>query len=102
MSGPPTMTALRKYSLELRECAVRMYRTSDPGRRFKKLAVGLGGTPEADAGERDDRPTIDERAELVTLRKEVAQFKRANDVVRTVLSLKPARLKQMSRVLVVS
>ncbi|MFI7299928.1 transposase, partial [Streptomyces sp. NPDC050121] len=68
-----------KYSLELRERAVRMYRTSDPKPQIKKLAVDLGVHPEAlrgwirqaeaDAGERDDRLTRDERAELVALRK---------------------------------
>ncbi len=30
MRGTSTMAAPRKYSLELRERAVRMYRTSDP------------------------------------------------------------------------
>ncbi|MEU5060214.1 MULTISPECIES: transposase [unclassified Streptomyces] len=69
------MTAPRKYSLELRERAVRMYRTTDPKPQIKKLAVDLGVHPEAlrgwirqaeaDAGERDDRLTTDERAELL-------------------------------------
>lgn len=93
MRGTSTMAAPRKYSLELRERAVRMYRTSDPKPQIKKLAVDLGVHPEAlrgwirqaeaDAGERDDRLTTDERAELVALRKENAQLKRANDVLRT-------------------
>ncbi|WP_328493954.1 transposase [Streptomyces sp. NBC_00414] len=87
------MAAPRKYSLELRERAVRMYRTSDPKPQIKKLAVDLGVHPEAlrgwirqaeaDAGERDARLTTDERAELMALRKENAQLKRANDVLRT-------------------
>ncbi|MGW3985162.1 transposase [Streptomyces mirabilis] len=38
---------------------------------------------EADAGERDDRLTTDERAELAALRKENVQLKRANEVLRT-------------------
>ncbi|MFJ9034606.1 transposase [Streptomyces sp. NPDC102274] len=87
------MAAPRKYSLELRERAVRMYRTTEPKPQIKKLAVDLGVHPEplrgwvrqaeADAGERDDRLTTDERAELMALREENAQLKRANDVLRT-------------------
>lgn len=62
MRGTSTMAAPRKYSLELRERAVRMYRTTDPKPQIKKLAVDLGVHPEAlrgwirqaeaDAGER--------------------------------------------------
>src|SRR5690349_4988562 len=93
MRGTSTMAAPRKYSLELRERAVRMYRTADPKPQIKKLAVDLGVHPEAlrgwirqaeaDAGERDDRLTTDERAELAVLRKENVQLKRANEVLRT-------------------
>ncbi|GAU71618.1 putative transposase [Streptomyces sp. NBRC 110611] len=87
------MAAPRKYSLELRERAVRMFRTVDPKPQIKKLAVDLGVHPkalrgwfrqaEADAGERDGRLTTDERAVRVTLRNENAQLKRANDALRT-------------------
>ncbi|MFJ9615319.1 transposase [Streptomyces noursei] len=83
MRGPVTMAAPRKYPLELRERAVRMYRTMEPRPQIKRLAVDLGVHPEAlrgwlrqaeaDAGECDDRLTTDERAELVALRKENAQ-----------------------------
>ncbi|MFK0290044.1 transposase [Streptomyces sp. NPDC090442] len=76
------MAAPRKYPLELRDRVVRMYRTSDPRPQIKRLAVDLGAHPEAlrgwirqaeaDAGERDDRLTTDERAELATLRMENA------------------------------
>ncbi|MDH6222754.1 transposase-like protein [Streptomyces pseudovenezuelae] len=72
---------------------MRMYRTTDPKPQIKKLAVDLGVHPEAlrgwirqaeaDAGERDDRLTTDERAELVALRKENTQLKRVNDVLQT-------------------
>lgn len=41
------MAAPRKYSFELRERAVRMYRTSAPKPQIKKLAVDLGVHPEA-------------------------------------------------------
>ncbi|MER6562669.1 transposase domain-containing protein [Streptomyces sp. NPDC001027] len=102
MRGTSTMAAPRKYSLELRERAVRMYRTSDPKPQIKKLAVDLGVHPEAlrgwirqaeaDAGERDDRLTTDERAELVALRKENVQLKRANDVLRTASAFFAAQL----------
>ncbi|MCX5250695.1 transposase [Streptomyces sp. NBC_00201] len=80
------MAAPRKYSLALRERAVRMYRTSDPKPQIKTLAVDLGVRPEAlrgwirqaeaDAGERYDRLTTDERAELAALRRENTQLKR--------------------------
>jgi transposase-like protein len=96
------MAAPRKYSLELRERAVRMYRTSDPKTQIKKLAVDLGVHPEAlrgwirqaeaDAGERDDRLTTDERAELAALRKENVQLKRANEVLRTASAFFAAEL----------
>ncbi|MFI6663303.1 hypothetical protein ACIBL8_48515 [Streptomyces sp. NPDC050523] len=39
------MTAPRKYSLALRERAVRMYRTAEPKPQIKKLAVDLGMPP---------------------------------------------------------
>ncbi|SDN82852.1 transposase [Streptomyces wuyuanensis] len=74
------MAAPRKHSLELRERAVRMYRTSAPKPQIKKPALDLGvdsealrgwiRQAEADAGERDDRLTTDERAELAALRRE--------------------------------
>lgn len=81
-----------------------MYRTSDPKPQIKKLAVDLGVHPEAlrgwirqaeaeaEAGERDDRLTTDERAELAALRKENAQLKRANDVLRTASAFFAAQL----------
>ena len=102
MRGTSIMAAPRKYSLELRERAVQMYRTTEPRPQIKKLAVDLGVHPEAlrgwirqaeaDAGERDDRLTTDERAELVALRKENAQLKRANDVLRTASAFFAAQL----------
>lgn len=99
------MAAPRKYSLELRERAVRMYRTSDPKPQIKRLAIELGVHPEAlrgwirqaeaDAGERDDRLTTDERAELAALRKENAQLKRANEVLRTASAFFAAQHRQI-------
>ncbi len=97
-----TMAAPRKYSLELRERVVRMYRTSDPKPQIKRLAADLGVHPEAlrgwirqaeaDHGERDDRLTTDERAELTALRKENAQLKQANEVLRTASAFFAAQL----------
>ncbi|MFJ4806709.1 transposase [Streptomyces murinus] len=96
------MAAPRKCSLELRERGVRMYRASDPRPQIRKLAVGLGVRPgvlrgwirqaEADSGERDDRLTTDERAELAALRKENVQLKRANEVLRTASAFFAAQL----------
>ncbi len=102
MRGTSTMAAPRKSSLELRERAVRMYRTSDPKPQIKRLAIELGVHPEAlrgwirqaeaDAGERDDRLASDERVELAALRKENAQLKRANEVLRTASAFFAAQL----------
>lgn len=96
------MAAPRKYPLELRDRAVRMYRTAGPKPQIKRLAADLGVHPEAlrgwirqaeaDAGERDDRLTTTEHAELVALRKENAQLKRANEVLRTASAFFAAQL----------
>ena len=96
------MAAPRKYSLELRERAVRMYRTAEPKPQIKKLAVDLGVHPEAlrdwirqaeaDAGEREDRADHRRAAELAALRKENAQLKRANEVLRTASAFFAAQL----------
>ncbi|MFE7394589.1 transposase, partial [Streptomyces sp. NPDC057582] len=99
---PTEATGEPENSLELRDRAVRMYRTADPKPQIKKLAIDLGVHPEAlrgwirqaeaDAGERDDRLTTDERAELAALRKENAQLKRANEVLRTASAFFAAQL----------
>ncbi|MFF9206550.1 transposase [Streptomyces sp. NPDC014986] len=82
------MPAPRKYPLELRERAVRMYRASEPKPMIRRMAEELGvhhealrnriRQAEADAGERGDMLTTAEREELAALRKENAQLKRAN------------------------
>ncbi|MDX3386055.1 hypothetical protein PV682_32040 [Streptomyces niveiscabiei] len=71
-----------------------MYRTTEPKPQIKKLAVGLGVHAEADASERDERLTTDERAELTALRKENTQLKRANEVLRTAPALSAAQLER--------
>nr|WP_225077638.1 transposase [Streptomyces sp. CoT10] len=79
--------------LELRERAVRMYRTSEPKPVIRRLAEELGvhhealrgwiRQAEADAGERDDLLTSEEKEELAQLRREVRELRRANEVLRT-------------------
>ncbi|MEU5950656.1 transposase [Micromonospora sp. NPDC047465] len=86
------MPAPRKYPDELRQRAVRLYRESDPKPVIKRLAEQLGVHPEAlrnwirqdeaDHGERFDRPTTDEAAELRRLRKENAELRRANEILK--------------------
>lgn len=45
--GPVTMAAPSKYPLELRERAVRLYRTTEPRPQTKRPAVDVGVHPEA-------------------------------------------------------
>jgi transposase-like protein len=47
MRGTQTMAVPRKYPLELRERAVRTYRTSDPKPVIRRMAEELGVHPEA-------------------------------------------------------
>lgn len=87
------MAAPRKYPLELRGRAVRMYRTTDPKPQIKRLGIELGVHPEvlrgwirqaeADSGERGDRPTTGEKEELAKLRAENKDLRRANEILRT-------------------
>jgi transposase len=82
--------APRKYPHELRERAVREVRTT--GRPIAHVAKDLGihkealrgwvRQAEADAGERDNRLTSVEREELKQLRKEVAELRRANEILK--------------------
>lgn len=84
------MPAPRKYPDELRERAVREVRTS--GRPVAHVAKDLGihkealrlwvRQAEADGGDRDDRPTTAEREELKQLRKENAELRRANEILK--------------------
>jgi transposase len=84
--------APRKYPDELRQRAVRLYRESDPKPVIKRLAEQLGVHPEAlrnwirqdqaDHGERFDRPTTAEAEEVRRLRKEVAELRRANEILK--------------------
>ncbi|MBW8707078.1 Insertion element uncharacterized 12.0 kDa protein [Streptomyces sp. MBT84] len=79
-----------KYPDELRERAVREVRST--GRPVAHVARDLGihkealrswvRQAEADAGERDDRLTTADRDELKELRKENAELRRANEIVK--------------------
>ncbi|WP_435860487.1 IS3 family transposase [Streptomyces scabiei] len=84
------MPAPRKYPDELRERAVREVRTT--GRPIAHVAKDLGihkealrgwvRQAEADSGKRDDRLTTAEHEELKQLRKEVAELRRANEILK--------------------
>ncbi|WP_431883834.1 transposase [Micromonospora gifhornensis] len=86
------MAAPKKYPDELRERAVRLYRESDPKPVIRQLARQLGvhhealrnwiRQDEADRGQRDDRPTTSELEELRRLRRENAELKRANEILK--------------------
>lgn len=80
------------YPDELRERAVRLYRESDPKPVVRRLAEQLNVHPEAlrnwirqdeaDQGERSDRPTTDMLEENRRLKREVAELKRVNEVLK--------------------
>lgn len=86
------MAAHKKYPDELRARAVRLWRESDPKPVIRRLAEQLGVHPEAlrnwirqdeaDRGERDDRPTSAELEELRRLRKDNAELRRANEILK--------------------
>ena len=86
------MVAPRKYPDELRERAVRLYRETEPKPVIRRLAEQLNVHPEAlrnwirqdqaDRGERDDQPSTDMLEENRRLRRENAELKRVNDVLR--------------------
>jgi len=85
------MTAPRKYPLELRERAVRLYLESG-GRPIAQVARDLGihrealrqwvRQAEADTGRRRDLLSSEEREELKRLRKENAELRRANAILK--------------------
>ena len=84
------MGAARKYPLELRERAVRL--ALESGRPIRQVARDLGIHQEAlrvwvrqaqaDSGRRRDLLTSEEREELKRLRKEVAELRRANTILK--------------------
>ncbi len=86
------MAAPRKYPIELKERALRLWRSTTPRRPIAHVARELGLNPEtlrtwirqdeADHGERTDRPTTAEVEELRRLRKENLELRRANDILK--------------------
>ncbi|MDX2733649.1 transposase [Streptomyces sp. PA03-2a] len=96
------MPAPRTYTLELRERAVRMYRTAEPKPVIRRMAEDLGlhhealrnwtRQAEADVGGRDDLLTTEEKEELAQLRREVRELRRAHEVLRTASAFFAAQL----------
>jgi transposase len=90
--------APRKFPDELRERAVRDVRTT--GRPIAHVAKDLGIHKEglrgwvrqAEAGERDDRLTTADHEELKQLRKEVAELRRANEILKAASAFFAAEL----------
>jgi transposase len=86
------VAAPKKYPDELRERAVRLYWETHPRPVIRRLAEQLGvhhealrnwiRQDEANRGERDDRPTTAEAEELRRLRKENAELRRANEILK--------------------
>ena len=86
------MTRPGRYPQELRERAVRLWRDSDPRPPIAQVARKLGIHPEAlrnwirqdeaDRGERGDRPTSAELEAIRQLKREVADLRRANEILK--------------------
>jgi transposase len=101
------MAAPRKYPPELKERALRLWRSEQPRRPIAHVARELGIHPEAmrtwirqdeaDRGERDDRPITAEVEELRRLRKEVAELRRANEILRAASAYFAAELDPTRR-----
>jgi transposase-like protein len=79
-----------------------MYRASEPKPVIRHMAEELGvhhealrgwiRQAEADAGERGDLLTTEEKQELARLRREVRELRRANEVLRTASAFFAAQL----------
>jgi transposase len=86
------MAVPRKYPPELKERALRLWRSEQPRRPIAHVARELGIHPEAmrtwirqdeaDHGERDDRLTSEQLEELRQLRKENAELRRTNEILK--------------------
>jgi len=94
------MPASRKYAPELRERAVRL--VAESGRPVAHVARDLGVNhetlrlwvrqAEAGRGEGDGRLTTAEREELTQLRKDNAELRRANEILKAASALSPRSL----------
>lgn len=101
------MPAPRKYPAELRERAVRLWRDSDPRPPISHVAKKLGVHPEAmrnwirqdeaDRGDRSDRPTTAELEVIRQLKREVAELRRANEILKAASAYFAAELDPSRR-----
>ena len=101
------MAAPKKYPDELRERAVRLYRTTAPRPTFRQLGEQLGvhhealrnwiRQAEADAGERHDRPTTELAEENRRLARENAELRRANEILKAASAYFAAELDPTRR-----
>ena len=101
------MATPRKYPIELKERALRLWRSEQPRRPIAHVARELGLNPEtlrtwirqeeADRGERGDRPTTAEVEELRRLRKELAELRRANEILKAASAYFAAELDPTRR-----
>jgi transposase len=101
------VAAPKKYPDELRERAVRLYRESDPKPVIRRLAEQLGVHHEAlrtwirqdqaDHRERHDQPTTAELEELRRLRKENAELRRANEILKAASAFSPRKWARQGR-----
>jgi transposase len=99
------MAAARKYPEELRERAVRL--VFESGRPIAHVARDLGVHKEAlrtwvrqeraDRGERRDLLTSEEREELKRLRRENAELRRANEILKAASLFFAGELDQTRR-----
>ncbi|MEU8251737.1 transposase [Nonomuraea sp. NPDC048916] len=92
--GKVSIMGKRKYPLELRERALRLYRQAEPKPVIAHLAEQLGRgihrealrnwirQDQADHGERDDLPTTAMLEENRRLARENAELKRVNEILR--------------------
>jgi transposase len=90
--GKVSIMGKRKYPLELRERAMRLYRQAEPKPVIAHLADQLGihrealrnwiRQDQADHGERDDLPSTAVLEENRRLAKENAELRRVNEILR--------------------
>jgi transposase len=90
------VAAPKKYPDELRARAVRLYRELEPKPVIRRLAEQLNVHPEAlrnwikqdqaDRGERVDQPSTDMLEENRRLRKENAELRRINEILKAASS----------------
>ncbi|WP_083303110.1 transposase [Micromonospora carbonacea] len=107
MGRKSSVAAPKKYPDELRQRAVRLYRESDPKPVIRRLAEQLGvhhealrnwiRQAEADADERHDRPTSEMAEENRRLRREVAELRRANEILKAASAYFAAELDPTRR-----